>query len=60
MIPKGENNNPTLINYVPTQPTSFHNIDLVIKSGRNFKQNNLIQFLKTIFTEKKVKNIIIK
>jgi len=41
------------------QPT-YHDFQLVSQSGRNFKQNNFIQYLKTIFNEDQVKRIILR
>lgn len=46
-------------NYQPQKTeTTYHNISLLQKSGRNFKQNNFIQYLKSIFNEKQVKDVI--
>jgi len=47
-------------NYKPPLPISYHNPNLIIQSGRNYKENNFIQFLKTLFSETKVKEIIKK
>jgi len=46
--------------YLPPKPPSFHNYDLVTQSGRNYKQNNLIQFLKSLFPDEMVKDAILK
>lgn len=41
------------------KPT-YHNFQLISQSGRNFKQNNFIQYLKTIFNEDQVKRITLR
>jgi len=41
------------------QPT-YHSFQLVSQSGRNFKQNNFIQYLKSIFSEDQIKRIILR
>lgn len=46
--------------YIPPKETSFHSYSLVTESGRNFKQNNFIQFLKTLFDENQIKEAILK
>lgn len=56
--PKGENKNTFEIKYIPPPEPSFHNYSLVTQSGCNFKQNNFIQFLKTIFSDVEVKKAI--
>jgi hypothetical protein len=58
--PKGELHNWVDIIVKPKPETSFHDLNLVSQSGRNFKQNNFVQFLKTIFTEAEVKEAILK
>jgi len=58
--PKGEYKNTYVVKYIPPPATSYHDYNLVTKSGCNFNQNNLIQFLKTIFTENEVKDVISK
>lgn len=58
--PKGELNNSFEVKYIATPEPTFHDYNLVSQSGRNFKQNNFIQFLKTIFSSDEVKNVIIK
>ncbi len=58
--PKGEYSNTYEVKFVPPPPTSYHPLELVKKSGRNFKQNNFIQFLKTLFSEDEVKDAILK
>lgn len=45
---------------IPPQPTSYHKPNLIAQSGRNFQQNNFIQFLKTMFNEDEVKAVILK
>jgi hypothetical protein len=47
------------VNTPPPEP-SFHDYSLITKSGRNYKQNNFVQFLKTLFTEAEVKEAILK
>ena len=42
------------------EPPTYHELTLVTQSGRNFKQNNFIQYLKTIFNEDQVKRIILR
>lgn len=44
----------------PKRSASFHDYNIVTASGRNFKQNNFIQFLKTIFSEDEIKAAIKK
>ena len=58
--PKGEFNNSFEVKYIAPPEPSFHNYELVSQSGRNFAQNNFIQFLKSLFTEVEVKNAILK
>ncbi len=58
--PKGEYNNTFEIDYTPPPPTSYHPIEMVKQSGRNFKENNFVQFLKTLFSEYEVKAAILK
>lgn len=58
--PKGEQKNTFEYVYKPPPEISFHAPDLVSQSGRNFKQNNFIQFLKTLFSEAEVKEAILK
>ncbi len=59
-MPKGEFKNTYEVKYVPPPPTSYHDYEMVTKSGRNFKQNNFVQFLKTLFSENEVKDAILK
>jgi len=42
------------------QVITYHDFQLISRSGRNFKQNNFIQYLKTIFNEDQVKRIILR
>jgi hypothetical protein len=58
--PKGEFKNTFEVKYIPPPEPSFHNYDLVSQSGRNYKQNNFVQFLKTIFSDDEVKSVILK
>lgn len=58
--PKGDYTNTYEVKFTPPPPTSYHSFELVKQSGRNFKENNFIQFLKTLFSEDKVKTAILK
>jgi hypothetical protein len=58
--PKGEFTNTYEVKFTPPLPTSYHPYNLVSQSGRNYKQNNFIQFLKTIFSESDIKKVILK
>lgn len=58
--PKGEFSNTFEIVNIPTPDPSFHDYSLVSQSGRSFKQNNFVQFLKTLFSEAEVKEAILK
>ncbi len=58
--PKGEFKNSFEVVNIPPNEPSFHNYNLVSQSGRNYKQNNFVQFLKTIFSETEVKKAILK
>lgn len=44
----------------PIKLPSYHPLELVKSSGRNFNQNNFIQFLRTLFSEEEVKSTILK
>ena len=44
--------------YTPPKPISKHDYDLVIKSGRNFKKNNFIKWLKSKFEDVEVRDTI--
>jgi hypothetical protein len=46
--------------YVPPLEPSYLDINLIQASGRSFKNNNFIKFLKTLFSEEQVKEVIIK
>lgn len=59
-IPYGKYTNTYEVKYTPPPPISYHPIELIEKSGRNFKQNNFIQFLKKLFSEDEVKSVILK
>ena len=58
--PKGEYKNTYEFNYTPPPPTSYHHSKLVTQSGRNFKQNYFIQFLKRLFSQDQVRDAILK
>ena len=59
-MPKTEISKPFEYTYVKPKPVSFHDYSLVSKSGRNFKQNNFIQFVKSLFGVDATKEIITK
>lgn len=53
--PKGELKNSYEVKYIaPPEPT-FHDYSLVSQSGRNYKQNNFIQFLNLYFQMMRLK-----
>lgn len=58
--PNGEFQNKVEIKYTAPPEPSFHNYDLVSQSARNYKQNNFIQFLTTLFSIDEVKQAILK
>ena len=58
--PKGEIKNTFEVKYIEPPKPSFHDFNLVTQSGRNYKQNNFIQFLKTLFSNDEVKQTILK
>lgn len=58
--PEGEHSNTYEVKFTLPPPTSYHDLNLLTQSGRNFKQNNFIQFLKTLFSEDEVKAVILK
>jgi len=60
ITPKGEYKNTYEVKFIPPPTTSYHPYNLVGKSGQNYKQNNFVQFLKTIFNEDEVKQIILQ
>ena len=53
-------NNSYEVKYIAPPEPSFHDYNLVSQSGRNFKENNFIQFLKTLFTTDEIQNVIMK
>lgn len=57
--PDGEINTFVVVD-IPKLETSYHDYSLVSQSGRNYKQNNFVQFLKILFTETEVKEAILK
>lgn len=62
-FPKNDNDDfkkQTEYKYEPPKPISYHEHNLVAKSGRNFKHNNFIQFVKSTFGEEETKKIILK
>lgn len=58
--PKGEFENMLEVLNKPQTEPSFHDYNLVHLSGRNYKQNNFVQFLRTIFSDAEVKEAISK
>lgn len=58
--PTGEFKNTFEVVNIPIPEPSFHSYDLVSQSGRNFKQNTFVQFLRTIFSDAQVKEVILK
>lgn len=58
--PQGEFKNTFETKFIEPPEPSFHEYSIVSQCGRNFKQNNLIQFLKTIFSKVEVEQIILK
>ena len=58
--PTGEFKNTFEVVNLPTPEPSFHSYDLVSQSGRNYKQNTFVQFLRTIFLDSQVKEVILK
>jgi hypothetical protein len=59
-IPQSEINPSIALKYIAPPEPSFHDYKLVSQSGRNYKDNNFIQFLRTIFSDDDVKNVISK
>ena len=45
--------------YSPPSP-SYHNNQEIVKYGRNFRTNNLVQFLKIYFTQTEIQNVILR
>jgi hypothetical protein len=58
--PKGDLKNTFEVVYKPPPEPSFHAPEVVSQSGRNYQQNNFVQFLKTLFTDRQVKEAILK
>lgn len=58
--PKGEFKNTFEVKYIAPPEPSFHDFSLVTQSGRNYKQNNFVQFLKTLFSSDEVNETILK
>lgn len=56
--PKGELNKIVDFVTIHIPETSFHDYNLVNQSRKNFKQNNFVQFLKTLFTESEANKAI--
>ena len=59
-IPKGESTRPFNYEYKKPLPLSYHSFNLVSVSGRNYKDNNFIQFVKYLFGEIRTKEVIKK
>lgn len=59
-IPKGNYNTEFEYKYIKPPDVSFHDYNLVSESGRNFKQNNFIQFVKSLFGVDATKEVIKK
>lgn len=57
---KCEFNYSKIKDYPRPQLISYHPIEMIERSGRNFKQNNFVQFLKSLFCEDEVKSVIRK
>lgn len=58
--PKGNINTKFEYKYIKPPEVSFHNYNLVSESGRNFKDNNFIQFVKSLFGEDSTREVIKK
>lgn len=58
--PKGEFKNTIEVKYIAPPEPSFHELSLVTDCGRNFNENNFVQFLITIFSKDEVKKAILK
>ncbi len=58
--PNGKFTNSYEIKYIPPVPTSYLPYELITKSGQHFKENNFIQYLKSIFSIDEVKDVILK
>ena len=58
--PTGGHENTFEVVNIPTREPSFHNYDLISQSGRNYNRNNFVQFLKTIFSDIEVEEVVRK
>ena len=58
--PNGDYRNIFEVVNIPKPEPSFHDYDLVNQSRRNYEQNNFVKFLKTIFSDFEVKQVIQK
>lgn len=58
--PKGSFTKDIEYKYEAPKPVSYHDYNLVLQTGKNYNQNNFVQFLKSLFSEEEVKNIIQK
>ncbi|WP_339660706.1 DUF6371 domain-containing protein [Croceibacter atlanticus] len=58
--PKSETKTDFNYEYIPPVKSSYHDYNLVIESGRGFKSNNFIKFLKTVFGADEVKEVIMR
>jgi hypothetical protein len=58
--PKAEFTNSFEVKTIPKPMPSFHSYELVKASKGYYKQNNFVQFLKTIFSESVLKKLILK
>lgn len=59
-VPKAEKTIQFEYVYKKPQPVSYHNNNLIAESRRNFKQNNFIQFVKSLFGVDATKEVILK
>lgn len=59
-IPKGEKAAKFKYVYKKPEPISFHDYNLVFKSGKIFKENNFIQFVEHLFGDEATKEVIKK
>ncbi|MCX7546737.1 DUF6371 domain-containing protein [Xanthomarina sp. F1114] len=59
-IPKGNPAKEFEYKYEAPKPVSYHNYNLVSQSGRNYQNNNFIQFVKSLFGSEATKEIIKK
>jgi hypothetical protein len=56
----GELKNTFEVVNIPKPKSSYHSYSLVSQSGRNFKENTFVQFLRTIFSDSQVQEVILK